>query len=324
MRATGVLADDGRMLVSFGSIGLSNAQQKVIAGLGLLLALLYRWWMPSRAFTLVGVIAASWLWMTVGVRQLDGLPPSRETVGELLRWMLCPCTGLMVGGLLLDRRTSRPSADLVSVAPPRDGSPALAVALVLTVFVLAGMSYVVPEWLWCLPLDRDAAGRVTAEPTVTQRAGGFLGSGMLLLCLSLGLEVHSTSLRDRCARSLRWLIPSFILLPIAWLEFETAPPGWGFWMAMLGAAAVTLILSSAVLQWRPFLLSGLLAFIDIFVRCFVRIEQLPGEGRGAKLALTVGVAVLGVLVMLAASYPERTMRALIQLRRRMRDLSAID
>ena len=107
-------------------------------------------------------------------------------------------------------------------------------------------------------------------------------------------------------------------IPLAWLEFENAAPGWGFWLGALSLASLSLVAASALLQWRPFLLSGLLACIDVFVRGFVRVEQMPGDASRRKLVLTVGVALLGVLVMVLASYPERTMRAVIRLRRRLR------
>ncbi|MFM7807643.1 MAG: hypothetical protein ACKPEA_06890, partial [Planctomycetota bacterium] len=323
LRAGDVLADDGRMLLSFSQVGLSNAQQLVIAGSGLALALLYRQLIPSTAFTLIVVLCGVWVWLTIGVRMLDGARPARDSVGELLRWLGCAASALLVAGLLYDRRSNQPAADLLAVAPPRDGSPTLAVAVVLVVIVLASLSWIVPEWIWFLPLGHDPNGRLTDMPTVKQRAAGFLGSGMLLLTLSLGLGGRGvTPLRDRCARALRWLIPSFILLPIAWLEVEDASPGWSFWLGMLAVAGLSLVASSALLQWRPFLLSGLFAFFDVFVRAFVRIEQLPGESGARKLALTIGVALLGVVVMVMASYPERTMRAVGRLKHRLRQLSA--
>lgn len=322
LRIEDLLGSDARIPLSFGGIGLSNAQQMLVAGSGLALSLLYRRLVPSTAFTLLAVIAGVWVWLALGCRLLDGAPGSRESAGELLRWITCAASALVAFGLLLDRRSSRPAADLLTITPPRDGSPALVVGLVLTLLCLAGLAWMVPEWIWFHPLDRASGGGITREPTDTQRAGGLLGAGMLLLTLSLGLGAPSaTPLRDRCGRALRWFVPSFILIPIAWLEIEAASPGWGFWMALLAAAAVGFVASSALLQWRPFLLSGLLAFIDVFTRSFIRVDQLPGEASGRKLALTVGVAVLGVLVMLMASYPERTMRAVISLRRRISSLS---
>ena len=62
------------------------------------------------------------------------------------------------------------------------------------------------------------------------------------------------------------------------------------------------------MQWRPFLVSGLLGTADLAVRGFFRIEREFGGDSNAKLALMIAIALGGIAVMFIASYPERVMR----------------
>jgi hypothetical protein len=246
----------------------------------------------------------------------------REVIGQIPRWLVVPSAAFVLAGVWFDARSNRPTAELLSESAPRDGGPLLVTGLVFAILMLSLGAYIVPEWFWMQGIAVDAEGSKLSEPTVAMRASAFLATGVLLLATSLALGVRPTPLRDWCSRAMRWLVPSFLLLPIVWLELEEAAPGWGFWMLVLGAVSLGLVAASAALQWRPFLISGLLGFLDLFVRAFMRIDSELEDGTGAKLWLMLGVAVAGVVVMTAASYPDRVVRAFARLARRARVLRA--
>jgi serine/threonine protein kinase len=305
-----------------GSVGFSHDQQLVLMLLGLGLALAYRRRVPSTAFTLLAVLFGLGLAHAIGIRVFSDDGEMREVIGQIPRWLLVPAAAVVLAGVWFDARSNRPTAELLSESAPRDGGPLLVTGLVFAILMLSLGAYIVPEWFWMQGIAVDAEGAKLSEPTVAMRASAFLATGVLLLATSLALGVRPTPLRDWCSRAMRWLVPSFLLLPIVWLELEEAAPGWGFWMLVLGAVSLGLVAASAALQWRPFLISGLLGFLDLFVRAFMRIDSELEDGTGAKLWLMLGVAVAGVVVMTAASYPDRVVRAFARLARRARVLRA--
>jgi hypothetical protein len=290
--------------------------------LGFVLALIYRLRVPSTAFTLLVALFGLWLAHSIGIRVFADDGVMREVLGQIPRWLIAPSAALVLAGVWLDARSNRPAADLLVESGPRDGGPLLATGLVVGILALSLGAYIVPEWFWMQGIAVDAQGSKLSKPTVVMRASAFLATGVLLLATSLALGARPTPLRDWCSRAMRWLVPSFLLLPIVWLEIEEAAPGWGFWMLVLGAVSVGLVAASAALQWRPFLISGLLGLLDLFVRAFMRIDSELEDGTGAKLWLMLGVALAGIVTMTAASYPDRVVRALARLARRARVLRA--
>jgi serine/threonine protein kinase len=323
LRTTGTLAaaeGSGELLPS-AELGLGNDRQLAIAGCGLALAMLYRLRTPSNAFTVVATAFVLWTWFALGLRTFDLETEPRAVFGQVARWLLPAGAALAAAGFWLDRRAERPTVDLFATARPRDGSPFLVAGLVTIVAALATLSTFVPEWFRLGPLDRDESGEILGRPEVTTRAAAFLVSGVLLFGLSLALGVRATPLADRCARALRWIVPSFVIIPIAWLEIEDAAPGWGFWLATLGIVSVGLVALSSTLQWRPFLLSGLLGLLDATVRGFIRIDRHLDDPALARIALMVGVAVAGIATMVIATYPERPFESLRAVFRRGRSVS---
>lgn len=309
LRDTHVLeaARGGGDLVPQKSIGLSNDQQLVLAGLGLVLALLWRRRTPSSAFTCVAVAFGVWLAFAWGLRTFDVDATQRDLFGQMARWMLMPAAILVVLGVACDARSNRPVVGLLEATGPRDGGPALVGGLLVAVLSLTALSAYAPEWFWFRPLASDEDG-VTSAATVTMRASAFLASGVILLAISLGLGVRATPLRGWCSRTLRWIVPSFLLIPIAWLEIEGASPGWGFWLLALAAVSIALVSASSILQWRPFLLSGLLGLLDVFVRSFMRIDSEFGGSPSGQIMLMLGAAAVGIASMVIAAYPERWLR----------------
>ncbi len=318
-----LLPGDGvRELFGIGELGLAHGQQLAIASSACVLAILYRLRVPSSAFTLLAVIFGIWLAHAVGIRLFTEEGEPREVLGQVPRWLLAPAFILMVAGVWLDARSNRPAAALVVRSGPRDGGPPLVTGLGLAILALCACAYLVPEWIWLRAIAVGEDGAKLSEPTVVTRASAFLAIGVLLLGTSLGLGVRPTPLRDGCSRALRWIVPSFLVLPIAWLELEEAAPGWGFWLAILGVVSLGLVAASAVLQWRPFLISGLVGLLDLFVRLFMRLDETVDGGSSVKIWLMLGTAITGIVTMTLASYPERTLGAFGRLLLRFRAIRA--
>ncbi|MFM2164254.1 MAG: Serine/threonine-protein kinase PknB, partial [Planctomycetota bacterium] len=263
MRTTGILEDNsgsGRMLPS--SAGLSDNQQLAIAVFGLAIALAYRLRTPSAAFTLVATVYGLWASFAVGLRYFDFEDSAERVVfGQMAGWMLLTCAPLFLAGIRLDERSNRPARDLLVVSGPRDGSPVVIAALLGVVLMLATLANQVPEWLWFGASPVDQEGRVL-RARAEDRALAFLLVGAGIFALSAWLRRRPTPLRDWCARALRWIVPSFMLIPIVWLEIDGSAPGWGFWIVVLALVSVGFVAASAILQWRPFLVSGLLGTAD--------------------------------------------------------------
>ena len=308
----------GREVFGDDDLGFSYNQQLTLALVGVVLAVAYRRRVPSTAFTLLAVLFGLWVAHAVGIRYFSDDGEMREMVGQIPRLLVVPSVALVFVGVWFDRRSNRPSAELLAESGPRDGGPMLVTGLLFAILMLSVGAYLVPEWFWLRSIAVDEEGLKLREPTVAMRASAFLAIGVLLLGTSLALGVRPTPLRDWCSRAMRWLVPSFLLLPIAWLELEEAAPGWGFWMFVLGAVSLALVAASAALQWRPFLISGLLGFLDLFVRAFMRIDAEMEDGTATKLWVMLGVAIAGVATMVAASYPDRVLRALAGVARRAR------
>lgn len=330
-----VAAEGAQELLPMPELGFSNNQQLVVAGVALAVAVAYRRRTPSTAFTLLSAVFALWFVFAIGLRTFTVDGADRFVMGQIWRWLVLPSALLAMAGVLLDARSNRPSTDLLAETGPRDGGPTLIVGLAALVLSLSMLCTEAPEWFWFQSLATGENGQVLRRPTLTMRSSAFLGTGVLLLALSFTLGRKPTPLRDWCSRTLRWLVPSYLLLPIIFLEADSAAPGWGFWMTALGLVSLALLAASAALQWRPFLISGLLGMLDLFVRAFMRIEQHyeaipvpentpPASPSMAKLALMVGVAIAGILVMLVASYPDRASRTLAKLARKARRARAGD
>lgn len=310
MRTVGLLeAPTGqRNLIAHREAGLSNSQQLALALIGLMLGLVYRLRTPSTAFTLIATLFALWAVFALGLRYFDYETADRVVFGQMAAWMLLPCAVLVLGGVVLDGWSNRPARDLLVVAGPRDGGPILVTALIGLVAMLVTLAAQVPEWYWFGQERRDEQGVVlSADPE--HRALAFLMLGLALFTLSSWLRLRPTSLRDWCARALRWLVPSFVLIPVVWLEVDGSRPGWQFWLLVLAIASVGLVAASSILQWRPFLVSGLLGTADLVVRGFYRFDRDLDASPNARILMMLGLACTGMVVMLLASYPDRAARS---------------
>ena len=317
MRVKGLLrsSPDSNDLVEADSVGFSNNQQLVISVTGLALALAYRFRTPSTAFTLVATGFGLWASFAIGLRYFDNASVDRVLLGEIALWMLVTCGAGALVGFRLDGRSNEPMRDLLVVAGPRDGGPVLVTALAGIVISATTLAAQVPEWFWFGTPRRGEEGSLL-RPEPEHRALAFLFVGIGILAISALLRSRPTPLRDWCSRAMRWLVPSYLLIPIAWLEINGSEPGWGFWLALLGVLSLTLVAASSLLQWRPFLLSGLVGTADLVVRGFIRIDE-SGGGPNGQLAFMLALALAGISVMFLASYPERVARGVTGIARNL-------
>jgi serine/threonine protein kinase len=297
-----------------GEFGLQNLQLTVTLAIGVAGSLVFRRFSGSSAFTLVGCLFCiplwGWLWLSAG-RLVDR--SDRATIAELGAWMVIAGGGLLASGALLNRREERV---LATLGPARfrtaDAWPIVATGAIVLVAASSVIAWNVPELLLFqrLPVPTEGTWRPEADSEV--RAGAFLVVGVLLLVLSWAISLRPTALLDRTARGLRWIIPSYLLFPMAWLEFHDAAPGWGLWFVLLALGALAAVFASAAAQWKPFMLTGLLYLAEWYVRAFDRLEQAASGRPILSLALMAAMAATGLSVMLAAwwlsSRPRRQSR----------------
>ncbi len=290
----------GPQLVGNPELGLSNDQMLLASGTWLLLAVAFRVLLPSAAFAFFGCCASLLVWGSLWTRWFLPEEATRMDGGGAAAWMLLVAAGLIGAGWIRDARDRLEAHDAAWKARVSDAGAMLAVGLVSLILAVAMMAWWSPERFWFdAPRLLGDAKRVAA-PTVEQRAAAFLIAGVGLLALSMVLSWRTTPLRDRCARALRWIVPSFILMPLAWLEYEDASPGWMTWLVVLASASLVTACASVAQQWRPFLLAGMAYFGEAVIRTFSRFDHEWNGLRWPPLALSAGLAVVGLLLMVGA------------------------
>lgn len=290
----------GPQLVHNAELGLSNDQMLLASGTWLIVALGFRVLLPSAAFAFFGCCASLLVWGSLWTRWFLPEEATRMDGGGAAGWMILVAAAMIGAGWIRDARDRLDAHDAAWKARVSDAGAMLAVGLVSLIVAVSMMAWWSPERFW-LDLPRMLKdGSRMAEPTVEQRAAAFLISGVGLLALSMVLSWRTTPLRDRCARALRWIVPSFILMPLAWLEYENASPGWMTWLAVLASASLITACASVAQQWRPFLLAGMVYFGEAVVRTFARFDHEWSGLRWPPLVLSAGLAIAGLLLMVSA------------------------
>lgn len=140
-----------------------------------------------------------------------------------------------------------------------------------------------------LSLGRPA---VPTTPALTAYAF-FVNAGLVGLVLLPSFR-RPTPVNRRVAAVARWVLPTHLMLPLIFMDihetFSVRTP----WLIALGLASVAFTAASALHQWRPFLLAGLVFLPIWFVRT---LDALPPAG---DLILTLTTLTLGLALMLAA------------------------
>ncbi len=279
--------------------GLQNLQLAAVLSIGVVGSVVFRLCSRSSAFSLLACIFAVPWWMSIWLSagRLRGWE-ERTVVAELGVWLLGFGVTLLASGTFLSRREEFLLKDL---GPTRfrtaDAWPLVAFGTVALIASLSTLAWSVPELLLGQSLPSLNAGDTQrALPSDEKRAGAFLIVGLLLLALGSLLSRRPTSLLDKTSRALRWITPSYILLPMAWLEYHNAAPGWGLWFVLLAATSLASIFASAALQWKPYLLTGLIYLAEWYVRAFDRIRTADSSHEVLLLA-SMGIAGLAVMLI---------------------------
>ena len=304
LRETGTLGAGMGPSLEFASVilgqesppaGLANRQILGVAVFGLALAGLMRGWVRSAAFSFFAVCFAvlAWVGVFLAVGRLDaGLP---EAIAELgLGWLVpMACVAAALGGWL-DAAEQRLRREFGAWrARRRDAMPVLTGAVTLLVVGLTSAALAAPLWY---QLRSTAEG----QPGRADNAFALGVNGVAMLGAMLLLGRRETPLRRRLASLLRWLVPSHIIGAVFVLEYEAWGGAWWPWLAAGPVLAGAFCLASVVRQWKPFLVSGLVALAVWYVRLFARIDELLEAAPVARLIATGAALVLGPLLMLAA------------------------
>ena len=304
LRIGGWLAADeatsAAQLVPEPSVGLSNSQMLATGAAWLAASVAFRFLLPSAAFALLGSIAVFATWMPLWLRLFLAEGAGRIDGGHAALWSLVAGLGLVAAAWWRDAIDTRASSDALWKSRISDAGAIMSVGLVGVVASLSALAWFAPELAWGRPPAIPAGASRLPPPTIEARAAAFLMVGVLLLSLSVLFTRRGTPLRDRAARALRWIVPSFILLPIAWLEVENGWPGWKPWLAFLAAGSTLTIYASVWQQWRPFLLTGLVYFGEAVARSFRRIGEVWDDDTWVTLALFLLLAGMGLGLMVAA------------------------
>lgn len=306
LRVTGWMAADpeqrASQLFPSSSLGLSNDQMLATGASWFVAAVLFRCQLPSAAFAFLGSIALYATWMPLWLRMFLTEDAGRLEGGLAAAWSLMAGVGLVAIAWWRDAADTRAAGDAQWKSRISDAGAIMAIGLTGTIVGLSAISWWAPELMWLsMPAVSTAdSAPIHRAPSVEARAASFLIDGGLLLLLSMLLSLRRTPLRDRAARALRWIVPSFILLPIAWLEFENGSPGWQTWLVILAVGSIVTVYASVWQQWRPFLLTGLLYFGDFVVRTFLRIDEHWGETSWPTPVFFLSLVAVGLALMIAA------------------------
>lgn len=263
--------------------GFTSLQLLVISAVVGSYAALLRLWIASSAFTLLLTGAIIIAGLSIAAR-VTGVPADQENPFGLPRVLACQIPiilAIMVTGIAIDRATRDRESSRVWI---RDASTLLGLAVPSLVLVASVLAWRTPAWYWFGTADEEAEREV--------RALAFLlnGAAWLVLAWTLG----------RCApRSgrahtlmLRWLVPSHALGALMVLEHEAALGVWWPWLLLLFMASIAFLVASALNQWKPFVVSGLLGIGVGYARLFPRANEAFGGQSWPAAAL----ALIGFLV----------------------------
>lgn len=269
------------------SPGLANAQILTIAAASLALAALLRRSVLSSAFTFFGVIAAGavWLALYLVVGGLDDHPAL--ALGRWGIWLALLGLATLPAALLIDRREHGLIRTLGHRrAKQRDAAPVLCGSLVWMGLGASVAAFFAPGWFVFRAIGDH-------PPDPAHQAWAFGVNGLLLVAVMFLLGRDPTPLRRRIAEVLRWLLPTHLMAPLLFMEIHETFNAWIPWLALLPVLAVGFCFASALRQWKPFLISGLVYLAAWYARCFVRFGSEFADEHAWRIALTLAALVLG-------------------------------
>jgi hypothetical protein len=229
----------------------------------------------------------TWLALLIGIPTISLLIAAGVPDPRAVSLALIPASILTVPfALMLDKRSLTGSPSNGKDRHRRSDAPALLSCAMLTLTgALATLAVVSPGW---------TTADLTAEPTPARTAFAFLLNALLLTTAVYASTRHDTPINRRTAAVARWVLPTHLMLPLVFMDIHETFGVRTPWLIALGIASIAFTAASALHQWRPFLLAGLVFFAVWFVRT---LDALPPAG---DLALTLIALLTGLALMIAA------------------------
>lgn len=274
--------------------GLANAQVFAIALSAFAVACTLRHLVRSAAFTFFGVISAGATWMALYL-VLGGLGGEMlPALGRWGVWIALLGAATIPAGLTIDAREHELIRELGRRrATRRDAAPILCGALLGIGAGLSAAAIFAPGWYMIRPAE-------IGSPDPAWQAWAFAVNSLILALVMVILGRRPTPLRRRVAEVLRWLIPTHLMAPLLFMEVFETWGVWSPWLALMPLVALGFCFASALRQWKPFLISGLIYLAVWYARCFVRIEAELAGHSAWRVALTIAALVFGPILMVLA------------------------
>ncbi|MBZ0172343.1 MAG: hypothetical protein K8E66_08195, partial [Phycisphaerales bacterium] len=253
-----------------------------------------RRYVRSSAFTFFGVLAAgvTWLALYLVIGGLDDFPSL--AIGRWGIWLALLGLTTLPAALLVDAHEFRRIRELGRRrAKQRDAAPILCGSLAWMGLGASATAFIAPGWY----LFRAVGD---ADPDPAHQAWAFGVNGLLLIAVMVLLGRRHTPLRRRIAEVLRWILPSHLMAPLLFMEIDETFDAWIPWLVLLPLLAVGFCFASALRQWKPFLISGLVYLAVWYARCFVRIETELAAEHAWRITLTIAALILGPGLMFLA------------------------
>ena len=235
--------------------GITNTQLFLNSSIWLFASLSFRKVTRASPLTIPSVLSCVLVWMsgwaTLGL--LDAFEDQRKFGFFGLGLAILGVLSILFG-LHLNHVEGKDEYELGHRASRRgDAWPVatMAVALIATGLGIAA-------WYW--PAFFFNLGPTLSDNVVKQRATAYFIVAVILWLLTHLLDRTRTPLRLNLGSSVRWVLPTATLLPIALLAKYSWEPylrEWVVWDGLLVVGALGFAIWSIKHQWKPFLVSGL-------------------------------------------------------------------
>ena len=235
--------------------GITNAQLLLNSSIWLAASLVFRKITHASALTIPAVLAGLVVWMsgwaTSGLLDIfsDGRQWGFFGLGIAVAGFVS-----LIFGMRLNAVEGRDEYELGHRASRRgDAWPISSVGVAM---IVAGLG--VAAWNWSAFFFY--LGPALSDNLIKQRSTAFFIVAVVLWLITCLLDRTRTPLRMTLASTLRWILPTAALLPIALLAKHSWWPytrEWIVWDSLLVLGAIGFAIWSIKHQWKPFLVSGL-------------------------------------------------------------------
>jgi len=273
--------------------GVRNVQLLLIGVMWAVASFVMRRQLHSGAFTLMLSLGVALSWAALFASS-GALRDEAERLGWLGAWLAGGGGVLLAVGLRLndaeERREAR-AGELQPVVHDAWSLAGLGLALVLGGLALAA-------WNWPGPFT---LGLVSDGDAVRQRSWAFIVAGAIVFVCMLLVERVRTPLRERLVTVMRLVTPSSFAIPLVILETRSDGWNWLGWTTALVGVAFVAAVASAVRNWKPFLLSGLVYLGVAYVRTTIRLaDSMDGDRHRVAAMVMIATIVFSLAFMVAS------------------------